>query len=63
MFLNCEVGAQQPPRQLNGRLMYDPLVFAATRCGVVSNVDLARESNAELDIFFLGGCEQQIDQN
>jgi predicted phosphoribosyltransferase len=50
MFRNREDAARQLAEKLKGRTLYDPLVLAIPRGGVVSGAVLARELGAELDI-------------
>jgi predicted phosphoribosyltransferase len=50
MFRNREDAARQLAEKLQGRELYDPLVLAIPRGGVVTGAVLARELGAELDV-------------
>lgn len=50
MFRNREDAARQLAARLKGRELYDPLVLAIPRGGVVTGAVLARELGAELDV-------------
>ena len=50
MFQDREDAARQMADKLKGRELYDPLVLAIPRGGVVTGVVLARELDAELDV-------------
>jgi predicted phosphoribosyltransferase len=50
MFRNREDAARQLAARLKGRPLYDPLVLAIPRGGVITGAVLARELHAELDV-------------
>ena len=50
MFRNREEAARQLAAELKGRELYDPLVLAIPRGGVVTGAVLARELGADLDV-------------
>src|SRR5271167_486408 len=50
MFRNREDAARQLAEKLKGRELYDPLVLAIPRGGVVTGAVLARELGADLDV-------------
>jgi predicted phosphoribosyltransferase len=50
MFRNREEAARRLARPLKGRHLFDPLVLAIPRGGVVTGAALARELGAELDV-------------
>jgi predicted phosphoribosyltransferase len=50
MYLNREDAARQLADKLRGRELYDPLILAIPRGGVVTGVILAHELGAELDV-------------
>jgi putative phosphoribosyl transferase len=50
MFQNREEAAMQLARRLRARSLYNPLVLAIPRGGVVTGAVLARELGAELDV-------------
>jgi len=50
MFRNREDAARQLAAKLKGRDLYDPLVLAIPRGGVVTGAVLARELGADLDV-------------
>jgi predicted phosphoribosyltransferase len=50
MFRNREIAARQLADRLRGRKLYDPVVLAIPRGGLVTGAVLARELGAELDV-------------
>jgi predicted phosphoribosyltransferase len=50
MFRNREEAARQLAEELKGRALYDPLVLAIPRGGVVTGAVLTRELGADLDV-------------